>query len=1543
MLSFKWTLLFLVWLISNVAAIPRITTQDIEIFVGAAGTIGFAGVLGWHLLKNPKKAEDAIVHSQKDGIPVMHPTSLPAPTPTPTALKIPNIIETIVSKSSPDVTPRFFAVAAWHNGTIIQVEEIVRFRTGDLNDRYPTSSVTVNNETCMPHEWLDHEIPQASDVFMDINISETRPSALNVFSPPWNLASIFVNAHADRKMKPVIKFARKRFFVVRDLLNKALAIFLRLVPTHPAKAAFILVGVPLVTKFGPAAARKGLVLLCRYAPLALLYLQDNLDRFIEWHTGREEEPEPIVEAATEPLSVEGVVPAPDSTTNIPLDATIATQVTSNLTETRKDDDEESLPHQTVDVEENLPTASSSEDPPLIDRENYTETGIFKTRKSPWQRSNSQHRIPRRIPLRSSRLEKTAVVTSTQESRELLPNEKPEVQTEASSLRLADVSIGSLEQPRPAHLIAQGPEDTVAPESENTPLSQSSMNVLPALKDIPVLDESHENEPANSQLWPTAVNEHDLVVPEDFITDDYGLSTDKCPFQPDLNPTPLLQHEQELATVHDSEPSFKEQSITMVPESVDSPACAPISSTSSEDDKKDEDNEPQEQSRRGEYSLRHPTVEDDEEEDVSPKASGPSTGILEAIAEEEGPTESRDKSLQDDAGSNNSQASDIGLCSEGIHSPSQLGTVDIEERFQEPTESPAGWTDNATGATDDSIDLEIADFGGLFDSDTPVSTPSKQPVVDQSSGAGRRCPGGLRSQTRTALPKTSRPEQSRGVTFATESDGSVISHTCHFRAEEAPAALRESMVIDAQGPTATGVRLSAEESIPVIAASAGEQQQLKFAAERPAPEHQAPDQEQSLSTPGIDPAFLRSLQSFSLMSAEYQAQSIAETASRAAAFSPASGQANSGPIEGIGDGGHADSDPMEVIEDDDQADSDPMEVTEDASETDPLHLRPHKSATDDGIDEFLSASMSGLSLGLGAVDMEYEHDGPAAQIPLAKEALQTPPSQVQPPVIQEQAAVIVPGYEPALPTGMDIERDGSATPEQYDLLESHLHPTEMQEELMTPEEVAALLEFNSGATFEIPQAASNDSVDQSTYQPRRCEENPLQSPLPGLQTHHEADLEAERREKVGGVKRRRDDNNLLPGEQYPGILAHNRATRYAGLGRKLLPMKSVYFRCDPSLRDILLEDSSQQTVNPFANLTYTVAPVNPVSQVSRNSDALPGGTQSQDRANEMNENSQYMVAGGDGDDGFQGQIDMASQTTPGEVEGDTENQGEMVSQYPPLDDDVFEYRTMFPEPEDDSQGHSDPLDGEFEAAQLAYERQRTIAETHRRGEETGENQDTTSSYYAFPANAERGINEDEESGTEEKSDEEGGEDPWGYSDEEDNDGYGEGYGYGDSGGSEDNGEYGDGDSGGPEDNWEYGDGDSGGSSQERGLGDTEEFSEEGEEEEEESDDDDDDDIQWRIFPGEDDGLPCRERMFLELDRLQAKVPQPPDIQEPRRIFVNRRREYQHASVVKNVWWFTTPTGSEWLWNNWEGIREHGWDMIYRCQDLVEDQEQLEGRG
>ncbi|KIW97080.1 uncharacterized protein Z519_02472 [Cladophialophora bantiana CBS 173.52] len=304
------------------------------------------------------------------------------------------------------------------------------------------------------------------------------------------------------------------------------------------------------------------------------------------------------------------------------------------------------------------------------------------------------------------------------------------------------------------------------------------------------------------------------------------------------------------------------------------------------------------------------------------------------------------------------------------------------------------------------------------------------------------------------------------------------------------------------------------------------------------------------------------------------------------------------------------------------------------------------------------------------------------------------------------------------------------------------------------------------------------------------------------------------------------------------------------------------------------------------MRYATTPQHPGNQTFRSSDIGAGGTQPQDRAAETGQDSQDSTPS-------RGSKDDAQEESVATVddflfeEEDIQNQGGRVSQSTPLEDDVAGHAVTDSGSEADfiARGQGNPLDDEFDAAQLAYFRLREEYEAqHRQMKEESGN--------VHPASGEQDLGEDEESESEEGSDEEGRENPWDDSDDgEDNHGNGGGYRHGGSGGSEGSGRD------------EHGG--SGGCQQEQRQSDIEDFDDRNDDEQQDED--------WSevALPGEEDGFPCRDRIFRELKRLQQKVPQPFEIPEPTRIFVNRQQTYFHASVAKHIWWCVTAQGREWL--------------------------------
>ncbi|KIW97081.1 uncharacterized protein Z519_02473 [Cladophialophora bantiana CBS 173.52] len=1101
MLSLKWILLFFLCFCSNVEAIPRILTKDIEVFVGGAGAVGFAGLVGWHLLK-PSKTANVTVQSHKDRVTRSSSSLLPTPTAAPTGFEAPSIVKTVVSKASADAVPqsmchspvpmtRFFEVEAWSNGTIICVEEIDGLRVGDLDNRYPNGPASATNETFILPEELKEDNSQASGLSLIINIHEPQPPALKVTSSPWELVLIFLNAHADRKLRPIIESARRDLFIVRDFLNKALALVLKLVPTHSAKAVFIPIGVPLVTKFGPAVASRGLVMLSLYAPLIILYLQDNLDRYIGWYAGREEEPELNTEVATEPLPIEEEVSTPELQMEAPLDSTPAGDEEGSLpgkfVDAAERDSEESLPREFLDSAEHLPSLGSAEASPLTyDPENYKATGIFKappaskvSQLSPSRKTSSRQRsdgnqMHGRL-LRDQlfgRRWKDSTATATQGLEDLSSKKALKKQAEPSNSKKLGIPTESLNQLQPAHLVAQESKRTVTLESEQVPSQQSSSSIMPCSTDVPMFEQSHGNEPTERQLGSTVSDKHDDVMPRSFPTGIYNgnasTGTESC-FKSGLHHGPMPQPGQEPLAIYASEPTSPEgESIMLHSETVHSPTRSNISSIPTEDDKKNED------------------VKD---ENGSSQGPGPSTRRLKAIPEEEQPEERTDNSLHNDDGKSNDQAFRKGSTSRNPLSPTRFGSdggagydfgsalAIAQERLKELTRPSVRGTDDVSGATGDCNGSGTADFGDLFDSTTPASTPSKQPIVDVFNGTGGRRRGGLRSQTQAVDTASSRSERGRGVAFATESDGSVVNQTYYFQIGEAPVALRDSMVIDAQGQQATGVRVSTEQPPSVVPASDGEQQSFNFVAPDPAPGYEAQAQEQPLVASRITPAFFAALDSWSRMPADYRTQALVEWALRPEILLPAANTAEPQPIE----------------------------AAKAVAQAEPSQSVPQQVNTD----EILSASMSGLFLGQGPADMDYEHDGPAHEVAFAQQVPQGPPVSLQS-AVQEQAAAIALGCRPAHPVSMDSQQHGSAASHQPRSLESQAHPAQMLDEYMA--DVAAVSAFDRGSTSDNPKASSTPAYPSIFPQSLGDGLPHSHSPLPGSGFYREAYLEAERRQR-----------------------------------------------------------------------------------------------------------------------------------------------------------------------------------------------------------------------------------------------------------------------------------------------------------------------------------------------------------------------------------------------------------------------------------------------
>ncbi|KAH0846537.1 hypothetical protein FOPE_10964 [Fonsecaea pedrosoi] len=1381
MLSFKWTLLLSLWLVANVAAIPRIATQEIELFVGAAGAVTMASALGWHLLRNKRAAEA--------------PASVG-----------PSFVKTVVSKGSRDVIfrpthpstvpmTRFFSVQAWTNGTIIYTEEIVDLRLGDLTNRNPSSSVIVTEDICLSHERIDQDTCEAGNVSMGIDVEELPSPSDNEPSVWRSLASSMANmiTHAHSKMEPTIEFARQTFFAIHNFLNKALVPFLRLIPTHPALAAFILLGIPLLIKlgpiaamiclifmrrYGPAAGKRGLwlcraaaattatvftwlcrfaaaaattafILLCRYAPVVLLYLQDSLARFIRWNVEGDEGSDIAIEEALEALPVDEVVVSLDPSTDAPLDPTPATQVTPSLPETSENDGVGTLVNST-EAEKPAEQASPVDTPPHDKEDGLLSQPPFASKDplapdlggEPSQsdslpvvsnpirpRDMVEHLADRPFTRRDPRA-RLSILTGARN-----PGERQRQQLAERASRQAEFSAKAdslyamgrpdrrSSQPQPARMVTEKPgsDNDVASEKVPSPQTESSVVSTPGdipvveelgekespniqlrsnttneheteshdgassqsqlglddvnehedlsaaspSKDIPILGEPQEEKSSNSPLRPITSNENDLVGPESVSTElrDGRTSTETPPLlEPNLGSIPPSQEEQDSAATFPS--TFtEEESITRSSGPVFSSASAPIKSNAVENEEKAEDDNSQNRVGKEKDIRPRPMVEDAEDEDDNRPTSTPSTGILEMVAGAEQPLEGEAK--RDNGGNEGPLSSSVS----GIDAP--------EERRQQSNDASAQRTDDASGVSGDSIATGTADFGGLFDSDSPVTSPSTQRDVHQSHGTGVRRPGGLRTQTQEAGVTPSRSERVRGVTFATESDGSVVSQTCHFRSDEAPAVLRDSMVVDAQGAAATGIQVSNEQPTPVVSAFAR-------------------TQGQPLGGSGFDSAFLRSLQSFSLMSEEDQARVLAESA-------------------------RGSVDPPVVTS---QMDPDLMDVTEDAPEPEPepMQFEPQQKSVDD----MLSTAMRDLSLEQDAAEMDYEHDGAVHQLPVGPEApqgqswavhqvlaeLAAPQGQfwpVQPTVQQEEVATGVPGYEPARPVGLyveDVEEDDPGAPNPYRWRESQMRSVLTNEEFMLARDLAALLEFNRSGTTEVPQTVSNQPAIQSTFEPQPNEGHFAQSAIPGLNIHHVADLEEERRQHVCGVKRNREDDPLLPGNETIGIPDFHRATQYTGTDRKRLSMRSPLSQCNTSQPKTLLGSALEQAIRrhlplPAVNPT---APINPISPSLQDGDVQPRGTQPQDSTDEKDQKSPDIVSSGEGDADVQGSSSITGQGTPAQEERGVHNQGETDSQNPPIEDALTERTVTDHESREIAPGNANPVEEDFAATLTAYERQ-----------------------------------------------------------------------------------------------------------------------------------------------------------------------------------------------------------------------------------------------
>ena len=82
----------------------------------------------------------------------------------------------------------------------------------------------------------------------------------------------------------------------------------------------------------------------------------------------------------------------------------------------------------------------------------------------------------------------------------------------------------------------------------------------------------------------------------------------------------------------------------------------------------------------------------------------------------------------------------------------------------------------------------------------------------------------------------------------------------------------------------------------------------------------------------------------------------------------------------------------------------------------------------------------------------------------------------------------------------------------------------------------------------------------------------------------------------------------------------------------------------------------------------------------------------------------------------------------------------------------------------------------------------------------------------------------------------------------------------------------------------------------------------------------------VFPDEEDGLPGIRRVWYALNRLNRYRNPPAEIEKPRMIFVNKKRDFEPKSVSKNKWWCDSVEGRAWLQANWATFREHRNDAL-----------------
>ena len=136
----------------------------------------------------------------------------------------------------------------------------------------------------------------ASNVSLGINICKPDSPALYTTFSDWHLAPIFMNAYQDSKMKPFVEFARRKFLVFRNFLDKALAPLWRCLPTNPLFVPTIVVSIALAkmlwrTRSLRRFRRAGRTLPRIHAAAFNLFLNESvpntLARSIAWLVGGE--------------------------------------------------------------------------------------------------------------------------------------------------------------------------------------------------------------------------------------------------------------------------------------------------------------------------------------------------------------------------------------------------------------------------------------------------------------------------------------------------------------------------------------------------------------------------------------------------------------------------------------------------------------------------------------------------------------------------------------------------------------------------------------------------------------------------------------------------------------------------------------------------------------------------------------------------------------------------------------------------------------------------------------------------------------------------------------------------------------------------------------------------------------------------------------------------------------------------------------------------------------------------------------------------------